>query len=847
MKKTILLTLLSCLLSCTAWAAETFVSFTQGDVHLNAGSRMTVYVDDNDCQGVRIAVDNLCTDINKVCGTLPQVTQDAGQATIIAGTLGHSSHIDNVWMKNHKDLRRQLQGKREKYIITTEGNRLYIIGSDRRGTVYGIYELSRQIGVSPWYWWADTPVRHHNDIYIKKGIYTDGEPAVRYRGLFINDEAPCLTSWVTNTWGTRFGEHDFYARLFELILRLKGNMLWPPMWVYAFYADDPLNSKTADEMGVIIGTSHHEPMARNHQEWARNRKNYGAWNYTANQKVIDRFFQEGIERMKGTEDIVTIGMRGDGDEAMSPTADVTLLENIIDNQRKIIAKVTRRPARETPQMWALYKEVQDYYDQGLRVPDDVTILLSDDNWGDVRRVPSAKERNRKGGWGLYYHVDYVGAPRNSKWLNVTPIQNMWEQLTLAYEYGIDRIWMLNVGDLKPMEYPISLYFDMAWDPTRYDETTLLNHATDFCRQQFGAAYAEEAARILNLYCKYNGRVTPEMLDRNTYNLETGEWAQVVTEYTRLETEALRLYTQLPEEYHNVFQEIILFPVQAMANLYQMYYAQAMNHKLYKQHDPDCNLWADRTAQAFQRDSLLCRQYNHEIADGKWNGMMTQKHIGYTEWNDDFPKDRMPEVYRLQQPESGGYTYHAANGYVAMEAARYFSKQDAAQAHWTELPFMGRTLSGMLLRPYTASVDDASLTYRFSTGSRDQETDNRQPAAPIDSIRIHIIVKSTLDFLNKGGLCYQVSLDGSKPQTVNFNADMNEKPENIHTHYYPTVSRRVIEKVVTLPAATLSDGPVHTLVFTPLDPGIVLQRIVVDLGGYRPSYLFMTESPKSTQQ
>ena len=248
---------------------------------------------------------------------------------------------------------------REKYVITTINNRVVIAGSDKRGTIYGVYELSRQLGVSPWYWWADAPVEQHSEAYVKHGVYTDGEPAVEYRGIFLNDEAPCLTSWVRNTFGTNYGDHHFYARVFELILRLKGNMLWPAMWQWAFYADDPENSRTADEMGVIISTSHHEPMARNHQEYARKRSEWGPWNYATNQKRLDQFFREGIERMKGTEDIVTIGMRGDGDEAMSDKTDTRLMERIVANQRKIIRQVTGRPAKETPQVWALYKEVQD--------------------------------------------------------------------------------------------------------------------------------------------------------------------------------------------------------------------------------------------------------------------------------------------------------------------------------------------------------------------------------------------------------------------------------------------------------------------------------------------------------
>lgn len=817
--------------SVKALCANTFVSFSAGDIMLNAENNVTIFVDNNDCKGVLTAAKNLATDINKVCGSATDIVTNSSNAQIIAGTIGHSQAIDKI-MKQRKSDMKQLKGKREMFIITVEGNQLVIAGSDRRGTIYGIYELSRQIGVSPWYYWADTPIEKHSRIYINKGVYTDGEPAVRYRGIFLNDEAPCLTTWVKNTFGTDYGNHEFYAKVFELILRLKGNLLWPAMWGWAFYADDELNSKTADEMGVIIGTSHHEPMARNHQEWARNRDKYGKWNYNTNQEVIDKFFKEGIERRQGTEDIVTIGMRGDGDEAMSENADVALLEKIVRNQRNIIKDVTGQSADKTPQMWALYKEVMDYYDKGMKVPEDVTMLLCDDNWGNVRRVPNAKEVKRAGGWGLYYHVDYVGAPRNSKWLNVTPIQNMWEQLSLAYEYGIDRIWILNVGDLKPMEYPISLFLDMAWNPKRYCESNITDHTLDFCRQQFGDDQAEEAARLLNLCCKYNGRITAEMLDCNTYNLETGEWEKVVNDYLKLEAEALRQFITLKDEYKDTYREIILFPIQAMGNIYQMYYAQAMNHKLYKNNDPDANLWADKVEEAFKRDSVLCTQYNHDIAGGKWNGMMIQKHIGYTNWNDDFEKDKLPEVFRIaDNGTEGGFIHKASNGYVAFEAEHYYAKNDAKEAKWTIIPFMGRTLSGIVLRPYNKPVSGARLTYKFVTDGKYE-----------GDVKIHVVVKSTLDFLNKGGLVYNVSLDGGKAQAVNFNKNLNEDKDNIYTVYYPTVARRVVESVITLPLGK-TDGNIHEITLMPSDPGIVFEKIVVDMGGYKDSYLFMKCSDK----
>ena len=811
-------------------AAERFVSFQQGDLLINGNDKVEIYMDANDCRGVSYAANALVKDIRNVSGSQATITSNR-KATILVGTIGHSAAIDQL-VKQKRINGNLLKGKREKFIITVVDNQLVIAGSDRRGTIYGIYELSQQMGVSPWYDWADVPVEHHDSIFVNRGTYTDGEPAVRYRGIFLNDEAPCLTSWVKNTYGTGYGDHRFYQRVFELVLRLRGNMMWPAMWGWAFYADDAESEKTADEMGVVMSTSHHEPMARNHQEYARNRKGWGPWNYQKNKANLQKFFREGIERMKGTEQIVTIGMRGDGDEAMSEEADTRLMTNIINDQRKIIADVTGKKASETPQVWALYKEVQNYYDKGMKVPDDVTLLLCDDNWGNVRRVPNAKERKHKGGWGLYYHVDYVGAPRNSKMLNVTPVQNPWEQLTLAYENGIDRLWILNVGDLKPMEYPISQFMDMAWNPHKYSVNNITRHTRDWCAQQFGESQADEAARILNLVCKYNGRCTPEMLDKNTYSLENGEWQEVVNQYLQLEADALRQYNSLPAAYHDAYRQIILFPIELMSNLHQMYFAQAQNHALYKQNNPKANIWADECERLFKRDSLICDYYNHKMAGGKWNGMMTQKHIGYKSWNDDFEKDTCPELFRVTSKD--GVIISENNGVVEIEAPYYSSKTDAAEAKWTEIPFMGKSVSAMTLIPYTKSVKGASITYKFkmqvsktSDGkTSDDKAFNGNVSNGKQKVRIHVITKSTLDYLNKGGFTYGVSLDGASPVEVNFNKDLNEKPENIYNIYYPTIATRIVDQVIELELPATADG-IHTLTLTPNDPAIVFEKIVID--------------------
>ena len=822
--KTIFLLLLAAL---PLSAADRFVTFAdQGGAVALKGA--TIAYTDTEPQAVKIAAASLVNDFQSVMGFRP-TTGDKG--TILIGTVGSNKQIDQ-WVKSGKLA--DLKGKREKFIITTIDGQVVIAGSDRRGTVFGIYELSRQMGVSPWYWWMDVPVTKRNYVGILPGTFTDGEPAVEFRGLFLNDEAPCLTTWVKNTFGTNYGDHNFYAKVFELILRLKGNFLWPAMWGWAFYADDPENLKTADAMGVIMGTSHHEPMARNHQEYARHRQEWGAWNYQTNQKKLDQFFREGIERMKGTEDIVTIGMRGDGDEAMSDRADTKLMERIINNQRKIIKEVTGKPAEKTTQVWALYKEVQDYYDAGLRVPDDVMILISDDNWGDIRRVPvNAKERARKGGWGIYYHVDYVGAPRNSKWLNVTQTQQMFEQLSLAYDYGIQRMWILNVGDLKPMEYPITLFMDMAWNPKEYNLQNVTDHTRAFFRTVLGGSADEnivvEAADIYNTNCQYMARVTPEMLDARTYNVQTGEWKRVRDDYLTLETRALRLFDEVPAEARDAFRQVLLFPVQAMANLYDMYYSQAMNQYTAKAGLPDANQWANKVEKCFKRDALLCQYYNKVMANGKWNGMMIQKHIGYTSWNDNFRQETLPRTTIVPVDSStGGYTFEAPTvGYVAMEAEHYYSATASEETQWSIYPDYGRTRSAVALTPYTKPVGQASLTYRFGL-----------PKDVKGTVKVHVVVKSTLDFLNVGGHEYTVSLDGSEPQTVNFNKTLVDRQPYMYSEYYPAVARRVVEKVVELPVGT---ADVHELTISPKHPGIVFEKIVVDFGGYKPQYLYGEET------
>ena len=828
-----------------------------------------IYLDTAESQGVKRATEDLRTDIYKVTGKSPRVCCSGEwpvRYPIIIGTYGKGEVVTRL-AKQGLVNEKTLKGKWESYVIKTVAHpmkgvekALVIAGSDMRGTIYGIYELSKQLGVSPWYWWADVPVARHQEAFVKTCNIESGEPKVKYRGIFINDEFPCMTTWARNKFGGM--NSKMYAHVFELLLRLKANCLWPAMWgsfkeykplvpilkdengMYegnCFNEDDPENARLANEYGIVMGTSHHEPMMRSQQEWIRHKKNYGNadWNWQTNRKAISRFFTEGMQNAKNYDNLVTIGMRGDEDRPMtdagSREANFRQMEEIIAAQRKIIEETTDKPASQTPQVWTLYSEVLDYYDQGLKVPDDVIVMLCDDNFGHVRRLPYLGSEKHKGGYGMYYHVGYYGAPRASKWLTMSSITEMWEQLQATYQYGVDKLWMLNVGDIKPHEFAIDFFMDMAWNPDQFDADNLRAYAERFCTLQFGETHAKDIAELLLDYGHYTSRVNAEMLDDQTYNLQSGEFKSVKDEFLALEAKALRLEPQMDETQKDAYQELILFPIQGMANLYDMYYSLAKNKQLYAEGDIEANRWAENVEKCFERDSLLCRHYNLGIADGKWNHMMDQVHIGYTEWH--APRyNVMPQVYRVKEEEqpgvTKGYVFSEKGGVVSMEAQHVTDYQNAASASWKLIPGLGRTLSGIVLYPYTQAVTGACLDYQMNLTSQ------------LDSVDIYVTVAAVMPFL-KGGHQVAVSLDGGKEEIINLNQNLNW--EHKYDLMYPTAASRVIEKKVRLAvgkgSATDATTPIiHVLRLRPLQPGIVFEKIQVDGGGYVPTRLGMQESP-----
>ncbi len=843
MKKTGLLVVLA--VACLCVSRAQLISEKAGSSSY-AVSNASILVDANDHAVVKKAAHFFSTDMQSVTlreSSVQNTISKSNKTAIIIGSVDQSSFIKQLVQQKKLNIT-DIKGKWEAYKIVTIKNpfkgidqALVIAGSDRRGTAFAVFELSKQIGVSPWYWWADVPVETKQEIYINSTAKLSDAPKVKYRGIFINDEAPALSNWSKEKFGGF--NSKFYARVFELMLRLKSNYIWPAMWGNAFYDDDSLNIKVADEYAIVIGTSHHEPLMRAHAEWARYGKKQ-KWNYDSTEAGLQEFWRGGMQRA-WNEKIVSVGMRGDGDEPMSRETATALLERIVKDQRKIIADVTGKPAEQTPQLWALYKEVQDYYDKGMRVPDDVTLLLCDDNWGNLRKLPKPNDKPRKGGYGIYYHFDYVGGPRNYKWLNTNPLPRIWEQMHLAYEHNVKDIWIVNVGDIKPMELPISFFLDYAWNPDKIDANDIQPYTEKWATQQFGAKHATTIAELLAKYAKYNGRRKPEMLDDRTYSFSYGEWEKVVADYNLLLSKAEEINHELRADQRDAFFQLVLHPIKACANLNELYYNVALNKEAFKEQYESTNDYADKVKELYLNDSMITIAY-HKLNNGKWNHMMSQTHIGYTYWQQP-PFNRIPKVSYL--PEGTVYkketemitavprasypstakpnSFYEQAGVVSIDAAHFTNANNSKTISWKVLPDLGRTADAVTTIPVTAAEQQPSATtpfleYEIYTYSQ-------------DSFTIHAYFSPSLNFhTTENGLQYAVSVDGETPQIISLN---KEDKNSISGIWNKWVGESIIIK--TSKHKIASPGK-HVIKYWMVNSGVVLQKMVADFGGLSPSYL-----------
>lgn len=790
-----------------------------------------IYFDIKDDSAVKYVANSFAKDLENISGNSAKVSNDISKLNgeiVIIGSIGHSAIIDKLISEKKINVS-AIKDKWDaygQYVLTNPikgvSKALVIVGSNRRGAVYGAYDISQKIGVSPWYYWADIPIVKKSNLYITSGARTD-YPRVKYRGFFINDEEPALGNWAREKFGGI--NSKMYKHVFELMLRLKGNYLWPAMWGKAFNADDTYNYVLADEMGVILGTSHHEPLMRAQDEWHRipkEERGNGHWNYATNGDALRKFWQGSIERMhskpnkKHYESLITIGMRGDGDEPMSEGTAINLLETIVKDQRKIIENVSGKPASETPQMWALYKEVQDYYDHGMQVPDDVLLLFADDNWGQIRRLPTLN-KDRKGGYGIYYHFDYVGGPRNYKWSNTIQIEKTWQQMNLARASGADRLWIVNVGDIKPVEYPLNFFMDMAWNPDAMTLDAMSQYPVKWAKSNFGEQNSSEIGKMLTEYSLLASRIKPELLSDETLLKDSYNGLYNTNTWPKLVKKEQEFSKKLDKKYHDAWYQILGYHIGATGNLYDLYHNVRLNKLYHKNNDVRANEASKKVEELFAKDRDFAHKY-HTMLDGKWNHMMSQNYIGYTYWQQP-EKHLKPETFTnngtITDIDLSGLLIEkpANSDVIVFDAKNYTRKFDGKTLKWQNIPNLA-IASLPQGKPQTKISDNIKLEYDF-------ELKNAQ------NLELNIYLSPSLDVFSNKGLKFAVSIDNQEPKILSFDLIPHSKEWD----------EAMIHNGLVLKAnyGNISAGK-HTIKYYRISDNVLLKKLVLNMGGLENSHL-----------
>ncbi|SPO02404.1 uncharacterized protein DNG_05077 [Cephalotrichum gorgonifer] len=614
----------------------------------------------------------------------PSFSDPSGADTvIIAGTIGQSKLIDDLIKAGKLDVS-EIEGEWEAFVSTVvekpfKGCKraLVIAGADPRGTIFGIYDVSEQIGVSPWYFWADVPTDKHTEIYALGEGKVQRSPSVKYRGIFINDEQPGLSNWVStnfpDSWNGAAGyNHEFYAMVYELLLRLRANYLWPALWGTMLYTDDPLSQPLADAYEIVLGSSHTEPMMRAQNEFSTYYKSQ--WAYNLNNKTIDEYFRVGTRRAKpyARNSLFTMAMRGTGDTAIEGglglDALLLMLEELVHNQRQIIEDILEVDVDTVPQTWCLYKEVQQYQEKGLQVPESITLLWSDDNWGNVRRLPLANETERSGGAGVYYHFDYVGGPRDYKWINTIQLHKSAEQLQLAKSRGADRIWVVNVGDLRPLELPISHFLDLAYDTEKWTIDATDDWLEAWAAREYGAEVAAEVAAIMTRYGMYASRKKFELLEPHVYSaINYYEAESVLAQWEELRLDAEAVSEKLDEATRASFFQTVLHPITAGEIVTKINIVAARNALYAGQKRNTANDLLFNNIDLLNEDSNLTDTWD-ALLDGKWAHMLDQTHVNYESYWQQPMRNTLPPMRYVQTTRNSlaghvGFGAEGSNGTV----------------------------------------------------------------------------------------------------------------------------------------------------------------------------------------
>ena len=814
-------------------------------------SGSTIIYDNNDWEVVKKSIDLFAKDIYSVTGHKPNIQNSPSdkQQIVLAGTIGHSRFIDRLIKEGKLDASTIKDGW-EQFIIRTikkpfpnVDEALVIVGSDRRGTAYGIFTVSEKIGVSPLFWWADIPIKKQGELYIKAD-YTSLSPSVKYRGIFINDE-----DWGFQPWAAKNYEKDLndvgprtYEKVCELILRLKGNMLAPAMHACTapFYYH-PENKTVADEYGIIITTSHCEPLLFNNAsqlEW--NSKRDGEWNYISNKKAISEKFDNRIREAAPYENIYTVSMRGLHDEGMkgnlSDSDKVKVLTQVINDQRALLQKHLKKEAHEIPQIFVPYKEALDIYELGLKVPEDITLVWPDDNYGYIKRLSNPEEQKRNGSSGIYYHTSYLGGPHDYLWLCTTPPVLMYEELKKAYDTGASRYWLLNVGDIKPSELGMKTFFDMAWSINEYTYENINRHQTQFLTGIFGDKYKKDIQNILDAYYRLAWSRKPEFMgwerewDAPEYkDLADTDYSfqhyndaqQRLADYRKISDLSARIIHELPQDYRAAFFEMVGYPAMASYQMNRKFLFAQLNHEQAKEKNFASANWAATHAQAaYDSINSLNHRYN-TMLNGKWNHMMmlapgwvakyqNMPSTIYTQGVGEAPMDLTPqaEKYKLE-------------GCTVIDLSKYKKKVSGNGHTLRYIKGIGYDWHAIQLGEaieQTANPQDLEgphFEYDFS-------------AVKTDSVTIHVY---TVPFfpLYKG-------------RSTRFGISIDRQPAFIAQNDVKEFSKSWKDQVLQNGAAHTVKLPIkqnlkkHTIRLICGDPGIIIQRIIIDWGGLHKTYV-----------
>lgn len=813
-------------------------------------TKATVVFDKDDWNVVRNAARLFTSDINLV--TEKEITLQNDLPTegdiVLIGTIGKSKWIDQLAADKKINVSAIKNGW-EQFIITTlehpfkgVDKALVIAGSDRRGTAYGVFSVSEAIGVSPWYWWADVPVVHQDKLFVKAG-YRSETPSIKYRGIFINDEDWGMKPWSEKNFEKELGDigPKTYAKVCELILRLKGNMLAPAMHTCTgpFYSY-PDSKKVADEYGIMITTSHCEPLLFNNaslKEWDSSRD--GDWNYKENRETIYNKLDNRVKEASPYENIYTLAMRGLHDAGMrgnlSDQEKVQVLAQAIRDQREILTRHIDRPIQDIPQIFIPYKEALDLYELGLEVPDDVTLVWVDDNYGYIKRLSNPEEQKRSGRAGVYYHTSYLGAPHDYLWLNTTPPVLMYEELKKAYDTGADRYWLLNVGDIKPMELATSTFFEMAWDFDRFNYDNVNKHQAALLGKIFGSQYIREFQDLLDEYYRLAWSRKPEFmgwerewdeperekLQDTDFSFENHNDARHrIADYRELSDKSAALWKQLPETYRPAFFEMFAYPAMASYQMNRKFLMAQLNHELLKKNDSAGANWAALESQtAYDSIQALNKIYNTQL-DGKWNYMMDIA-PGFCARYQDMPDVTVTkgtparEVDIRPQPEQD-----KVEGFKVLNLADY--KEQTTNQHTLRLiKGLGYDWKCIQLGEATEpSVDPKSKEapyFEYELGEI--------PASEITVI-VHAIPFFPL-YQGKSN-CFGVSVDNSDVKVF----------EQICKEYSLEWKNRVLQNGIEYKTTFPIDPSAkqHRLRLSCGDPGAMIQRIIIDWGGLRKTYV-----------